>query len=493
MAPAVLALDAGTTNVKALLIDAHDLSVRASSARPVGIAYPGPGEVEQDAQEIAEASLAVLADCLSATEDVIGIAITNQREAVVAWRRSTGEPLGPLLGWQDVRTAAACREWRSWAGDLVRERSGLTLDAMYSAPKMRWLLDQAVAAGTDIDDLCLGTVDAWLLWQLTGDFCTEAGNASRTLLLDLRTCAWDDELLRIFGIPRACLPDVRASVGPYGVTRELPGIPAGLPVLAVLADSHAALYGHGCHEPGSGKATFGTGTSVMTPVIDATTRANGVDTTLAWQVDEPTYALEGNILATGAAIDWMARVLMAEADVTTSSGEALSRLAECAEGDSDVCVVPAFTGLGAPHWDREATAIVSGVTAATTREQLAAATFEGVAHCVADVVDAMAATEGFEVRAWHVDGGASASTFLLQAQADLLGAPILVGDVPEGSARGVALLAARAAGHDPVLSQPSRRVDPRLDAGELHARRARWRDAVRRSRMPKHDPIEEDS
>ncbi len=492
--PLVLAIDQGTTNTKALLVDPRTSAVVAVGSRSVGISFPAPGWVEQDAAEIWSATVAAVDECLAQAPDarIAGVAVSNQRESVVVWSRSTGVPLGPVLGWQDARTSAACAALGPVAAQEVRLRTGLSLDPMYSAPKMRWLLDAATASGADPADVCLGTVDAWLIWNLTGEFATEAGNAARTLLLDLQELAWHPTLLSLFGVPGSALPEVRASDGDFGTTRGVGSLPAGIPLVAVLADSHAALYRHGCTQPGEGKATYGTGSSVMTPCAGADQAPDGITTTLAWLTDgEPTYAREGNIIASGSALDWMARMLGGDDE----GGALLTALAAEATDTAGVVLVPAFSGLGAPYWDRAATGVLTGVTGGTRRAHLALAALEAVAHQVADVVEAIESDGRARIGVLHADGGATASGLLMALQADLLGRPVRVADSPEASALGVTLLAARTLGlaprtepapgaepgaRDPNLGTPD--VQPRLTAAERVARRRQWATAVARSR-----------
>lgn len=490
--PMILALDQGTTNTKALLCTS-DGTVLGQGAAAVGIAFPAPGWVEQDAAEIWSSTCAAVAACLDAVPGVVpsAVAVSNQRESVVVWSARTGEPLGPVLGWQDARTAKDTESLvAAGHAETVRELTGLSLDPMFSAPKMRWLLDSALRSGVDLVDVRLGTVDAWLVHRLTGGavFATEAGNAARTLLLDLQSLDWHPRLLEIFGIPRSALPEVRASDQGFGVTAAAGVLPAGIPIAAVMADSHAALYAHGCSRPGTGKVTFGTGSSVMTPCEKPDRAPAGITTTLAWVVDgHPTYAREGNILASGSALDWMATTLGAPEGV--SRGAFLSDLAAQVPHAGGVHLVPAFAGLGAPHWDRAATGLITGITAGTTRPHLARAALEAVAHQVADVVAAIEQGGGAWIDVLHADGGATASGLLMQLQADLLGRPVLVADVAEASALGVAKLAARlTAGAAPTAApteqgtQHGQDVRPALDAQRRETQRVAWTDAVARSR-----------
>ena len=311
----ILAVDQGTTNSKAALVTADGQVVSVGTA-PVGVTSPQPGWVEQDALRIWASVQEAVASCLRSADpdQVVGIALSTQRESVVGWRASTGQPLGPVIGWQDRRTAAWCAEViDDPARSVVHRRTGLRVDAMFSAPKFRWLLDH-LPAGVPVDDVRIGTVDSWLIWQLTGgtEHVCEAGNASRTLLYDVRSLGWSSELLDLFGIPAGVLPAPLASDAIFGRTAGLVTIADGVPIVAVLADSHAALYGQGCVEPGMAKATYGTGSSVMTPVVQLPIGCSPVPTTLAWLIGRtPTYALEGNILSSGATLAWAAELLTA--------------------------------------------------------------------------------------------------------------------------------------------------------------------------------------
>jgi glycerol kinase len=310
--PAILAIDQGTTNSKAILVDA-DGGVLGAAATPVSVDHPRPGWVEQDAEQIWSSVVAAVGGCLDGAPDarVVAVALSTQRESVVGWSRSTGRPVSPVLGWQDARTAERWAGLIADAPPMVRRRTGLRVDAMFSAPKINWLLTHL--AGQALDDVCVGTVDSWLVWRLTGGarHACDAGNASRTLLYDIRELAWSTELCELFEVPVQVLPEVLASNSDFGSASVVPGIPDGTPIAAVMADSHAALLGQGCTTPGSAKATYGTGTSVMMPdppgeLVD---RDSPVPTTLAWLTDRPTYAREGNILSSGSALAWTAEIL----------------------------------------------------------------------------------------------------------------------------------------------------------------------------------------
>jgi glycerol kinase len=346
----ILAIDQGTTNSKAALISADGRLVSGGSA-PVGISSPRPGWVEQDANRIWTSVLEAMAACVRGAPhaEIVGVALSTQRESVVGWRSSTGAPLGPVIGWQDRRTASWCSQALSEQdGQLVKARTGLRVDPMFSAPKMRWLLD--VATEVSIDDVRLGTVDSWLVWQLTSgtEHLCEAGNASRTLLYDITALDWNPELSDVFGVPAATLPAIVASDQGFGTTSGVPLVPDGTPIVAVLADSHAALFGQGCTDAGTAKATYGTGSSVMAPVRDLTAGDARIPVTLAWVIDgSPTYALEGNILSSGATLAWAADLL------TDGRVADLVDLADTVADSGGVTLVPAFAGLGAPHWGPE--------------------------------------------------------------------------------------------------------------------------------------------
>lgn len=484
----VLALDQGTTNSKALLVEAATGEIVARGSAPVSISFPRPGWVEQDAEQIFAATMDAVGQALAgaAPEAVKAVSISNQRESVVVWSRVDGNACGPVLGWQDARNAAECAELAAAGFDVtVRDVTGLSLDPMFSAPKMRWLLDHAVEQGHRLEDLCVGTVDSWLVFRLTGEFLTDSGNASRTMLMDLRDRAWAPELLESFRVPATALARIVASDHGFGTVKEGLPVPAGVPVVSVLADSHSALYFHGQGRAGHAKATYGTGSSVMLPfelpAEGPVASAGVVAATCAWEAGEPVYAREGNIVATGAALAWAAGILT-DGDVV-----ALGELATTAETSGGVAFVPAFSGLGAPYFDRDAISVWTGMTGGTTRAQLARSVFEAVAQQIADVVEAMTADGAADIAKLHADGGATASSLLMQLQADLLGRDVAVSPVAEASALGAALLAARTIGAaDTWVSGESRTVE----AAPTRADRSVWGDAIRRSRGFATSPIE---
>lgn len=477
----VLALDQGTTNSKALLVDAEGRLVSWGSA-PVGISSSRPGWVEQDPDRIWASVLEAITACVRAVPEVtiVGVALSTQRESVVGWRAGSGRPLGPVLGWQDRRTADWCARTIS-AGDrrLVRGHTGLPVDPMFSAPKMRWLLDHRPPE-VPLTDVRLGTVDSWLVWRLTGgrNHLCDAGNASRTLLYDIARLGWSDDLLSLFGIPATALPAVLASDAGFGATRDMPLVPDNTPVLAVLADSHAALLGHGCTETGTAKATYGTGSSVMAPMPALSTTVSAVPTTLAWVIGgTPTYAWEGNVLSSGATLAWTADLL------TDGSVADLIALAQTVPDSGGVTLVPAFTGLGAPHWDREAHALISGMSEATRRGHLARAAVDSIGHQICDIVDVIE-QHAAPLRLLHADGGATNAELVVQTQADLLGREVQVSQVPEISALGAAKLAWASLGQGGrwAPAHDGRAYPPRLADAERRRRRHHWAAEVGRTR-----------
>jgi glycerol kinase len=475
--PLVLAIDQGTGSTKALLVDAEG-TVVARGSSPLGQSHPRPGWVEQPPDELWASVRRAVRDCVpdELAPRVVAVGISNQRESLVLWDRRSGEAVGPLLGWQDRRTAAACAELAATgAGDLVRAVSGLPLDPMFSALKAQWLLDAHDPERTG--RYCLGTVDSWLLSRLGGPHRTETGNAARTQLMDVATGQWDERLLELFRVPRAALPEIVGSTGPFPAVRDLAPLPDGVPVLAVLGDSHAALFAHGGWRPGVVKATYGTGSSIMA-VGDGS--ADGLCRTVAWEIDDIgkiALALEGNILATGQTLVWLAELLGTTPDVL---------LAEAATTSSDgVHLVPAFGGLGAPWWNPDATTVACGMTLGTRRAQLAAAAVESVAFQVADVVSAIEAAAG-QVDVLVCDGGLSRNDHLMQLQADISGRRVARSSEADLSALGAAHLAGLRAGlwSWPDLENQPRAADefhPRGSDAERSARREAWLGAVERS------------
>ncbi|GAA0974701.1 FGGY-family carbohydrate kinase [Acrocarpospora macrocephala] len=474
----ILAIDQGTSSTKALLVD-EDGQVVSRGLAPVSESQPRPGWVEQSADEIWQSVRRAVADCVGPAHaaQVIGVGFSTQRESLVLWERGTGRPIGPLISWQDQRTGALCRELvAAGAGPVVRSASGMPLDPMFSALKARWLLDahDRDRSRARAGELCLGTVDSWLLSRLGGEHVVEAGNASRTQLLNVDTGKWDERLLELFGVPCQVLPRVVASDGPFPAVRDLAPLPDGVPVLAVMGDSHAAMFAHAGWRAGVVKATYGTGSSIM--AIGDCGDAPGLCRSIAWDLGGPTLAVEGNIRATGRTLSWLAELFGATPEIL---------LAEAAD-TGGVAIVPAFGGLGAPWWEPDATAIVAGLTLGTRRGQLVAAALEAIAFQVEDVVAALERATG-EVRVLLADGGLTRSDRLMRLQADISGRRVARTGEHDLSCLGVADAAGLVAGLW-TLQQLERRprtadeYTPVSDQAERAARRAAWREAVQRSR-----------
>jgi glycerol kinase len=490
--PVVLAIDAGTTGVRTLAIDETGRP-RSWAYREFPQHFPRPGWVEHDADEIWSATIETLGEVAEGLEregvPVVAIGITNQRETTVVWDRTTGALPHRAIVWQDRRTATRCDELReSGVEPLVRARTGLVLDPYFSGTKLEWLF----TAG-EVDarpELAFGTVDSWILWRLTGGpdggvHATDPSNASRTLLYDLDTLAWSDELLDTFGVPRSCLPTVMPSSGRFGTTR--PDCAAGLsvPVAGIAGDQQAALFGQACFEPGMTKNTYGTGSFVLMNLGDShPDPVEGLLTTVAWQLGEDvTYALEGAIFVTGAAIQWLRDGL----GIITEAAE-IGPLAESVPDSGGVVVVPAFTGLGSPWWDPYARGTVLGLTRGSGRAHLARAVVEAMAWQTRDVADAMTAASGREITELRADGGASVMDLLCQLQADVLDVTVRRPAVQETTALGAAYLAGIAEG---VWDSPADAASawteeatytPAMPADEVARRHDEWKRALERAR-----------
>ncbi|MGH6692758.1 MAG: glycerol kinase GlpK, partial [Gammaproteobacteria bacterium] len=447
----VLALDQGTSGSTALVVD-PDGRVLARGHAELPQYYPRPGWVEHEPEElwstVGRAAASALAEAGVSGHEVAAVGITNQRETAVVWERGSGKPIHRAIVWQCRRTADICDRLRSdGAEPMVRERTGLVLDAYFSGTKIRWLLDAVPGARARAErgELAFGTVDSWLLWKLTAGavHATDVSNASRTLCLNLRTVDWDDEMLALLGVPRAVLPRVMPSAGVFGETVELGWLPRGVPVAGIAGDQQAALFGQACYGVGAAKNTYGTGCFVLlntgpTPV----TSRHGLLTTIAWQIDgTTTYALEGSVFIAGAAIQWLRDGL----GLLETAAESQA-MAESVPDTGGVYFVPAFVGLGAPYWDMYARGTVVGITRGTTAAHLVRAGLEAMAYQSRDVLEAMAADAGAAVRALRVDGGAVANDFLCQFQADIMDVPVQRPRVIETTALGAAGLAGLGAG-----------------------------------------------
>ena len=486
--PLLLAIDQGTSSTKALVVDARGEIVGRAQA-PVSLATPEPGWVQQDGDEIWASVRRAAAEALDPqmAARVVSVGLSTQRESCVIWDRRTGETLTPVLSWQDQRTEGICASLRA-AGHsrVIRRKSGLPLDPMFSAAKARWLLDRLPHGQTraKAGDICIGTIDAFLMSRFGREAVIEAGNASRTQLFDVVGARWDEDLMAIFDIPLAALPRVVASSGPFPTVRELAPLADGTPLGAVLADSHAALFAHGAFAPGPVKATQGTGSSVMglvdrSVVADGDAGAPGVCVTLAWSVGEPMLAYEGNIRSAGSTLVWAAELL----GVTTQE---LADLAATAPDLRGVIVVPAFGGLGSPWWDASAVATACGFTLGATRAPFARAALDSIGHQIADVVDAFRAS-GAKVERLLVDGGPTRNDQLVQFEADMIGLPVERSSVAELSAMGAAHLAGLSAGLFTLeslsaLNRDLQRFTPGLPGEARDDARSAWAKAVARSR-----------
>jgi glycerol kinase len=493
----LVAVDAGTTGVRSLAVDDRGRP-GAWSYREFPQHFPRPGWVEHDPGDILDATLATLADVAEAVaasgNSIAAIGITNQRETTVVWERATGRPLHRALVWQDRRTAARCDELVAAGHEpMVRVHTGLVLDPYFSATKLEWLLREGgVEAGPG---LAFGTVDTWVLWNLTGGpgrgvHATEPSNASRTLLYDIDALDWSDELCALFGVPRSCLPEVRPSSGRFGVT--VPERSAGLavPVSGIAGDQQAALFGQACFEPGMTKNTYGTGSFVLMNLGPShPPPTEGLLTSVAWDLGGVVaYAMEGAIFVTGAAIQWLRDGL----GIISDAAE-VGPLAASIDDTGGVYFVPAFAGLGSPHWDPYARGSVFGLTRGSGRAHLARAVVESMAWQTLDVVDAITIAAGTKVAELRVDGGASVMDVLCQFQSDVLGVPVRRPAVKETTALGAAYLAGLAEG---VWGSPAETAtawveeaayEPAMPADEVARRRAGWRRAVERSRGWVHD------
>jgi glycerol kinase len=490
MGDLVLAIDQGTTGTTALLVS-QDLRVLAKVTVDFPNHYPRPGEVEHDVNEIwqsvAQAVAGALAQAGADPGRIAAVGITNQRETSLFWDRRTGVPIHRALVWQDRRTADRCRALKE-AGheERVRAVTGLVLDPYFSGTKAGWLLDhvEGARARATRGELCFGTIDSWLAWRLTGEHVTDPSNASRTLLFDLRTLTWSEELCALLSVPMASLPRVVPSSGVVGRTRGVGFLPDGIPVAGLIGDQQGALFGQACFAPGTAKCTYGTGAFILlntgaAPVPSTT----GMLTTVAWQVGtDVVYALEGSAFIAGAAVQWLRDGL----GIVRTSAE-IEPLAASVPDSGGVVFVPALTGLGAPHWRPDARGLVAGITRGTTKAHLARAALEGIALQIDDILRAMAKDLGGPLAELRVDGGASANDLLMQTQADLLGVPCVRPTVIETTALGSGLLAGLATGVWASAEEVARtwredrRFRPAGDAAALADLRARWAAAVARA------------
>jgi glycerol kinase len=488
--PYILALDEGTTSARAIVFD-RDGGIRAVAQKEFTQHYPKPGWVEHDVNEIWAAQIGVAAEALGRAgvggKDVAAVGITNQRETAVVWDRETGEPVCNAIVWQDRRTAPLCDKLRAAGHEsMVRDRTGLVIDAYFSGTKVNWVLDNVAGARkrAEAGKLAFGTVDSWLIWKLTGGrlHVTDPSNASRTMLWNIHARQWDADLLKMLNVPASMLPEVKASSEVYGDVTVGMG---GVPIAGIAGDQQAALFGQLCTEPGLTKNTYGTGCFMLQCTgPKAVTSTNKLVTTVAWTAGGRTdYALEGSVFIAGAVVQWLRDGLG-----LIRSAEEVNTLAGTVPDNGGVYLVPAFAGLGAPHWDAYARGTLTGITRGTTAGHIARAALESIAFQSADLLDAMRADAHYPVAELRVDGGACRSDLLMQFQADMLGVPVVRPAVTETTALGAAYLAGLAVGYwkspAEIASQRmvERRFEPSKDAGRAKELRSNWARAVERAK-----------
>ncbi len=487
----ILALDQGTTSSRAIVFDAEG-RVRGQAQKEFRQIFPQPGWVEHDPRDIWSTQFGVAQEAIAAAglraPDVAAIGLTNQRETTLIWDRKTGQPIHNAIVWQDRRTAPLCDRLRAEGhAETFQRKTGLLIDAYFSGTKIAWLLDHVDGARAKAErgDLAFGTVDTWLVWNLSGGalHITDASNASRTLMYDIHAGTWDDELLHILNVPRGLLPEVRDSSAVYGETA------AGLfgartPIAGIAGDQQAATFGQVCTKRGMAKNTYGTGCFMLMNTADeAVPSQNQLLTTVAWSLGgQRSYALEGSVFVAGAVVQWLRDGL----GIIRSSAE-VEALAKSVPDSGGVYLVPAFVGLGAPHWDSYARGSISGLTRGSTKAHIARAALESIAFQSAELLDAMQKDSGVTLNELRVDGGGAANDLMMQFQADLLGVPVVRPKIIETTALGAAYLAGLAVGYwtspDAVASQwqADRVFEPTMDAADREARMAMWRKAVERA------------
>jgi glycerol kinase len=483
----VISIDQGTTGSTVLVLD-EQLAVRGRGYKEFPQIYPRPGWVEHDPEEIWKSVSTALAQALEGIEpsSIAAIGITNQRETTVLWDRKTGKPVHNAIVWQDRRTADHCASLKENGKEArVKQLTGLTLDPYFSGTKVAWMLANVdgLAARAKAGEIAFGTVDSYLLWRLTGGtHATDVTNASRTLLFDITALAWSDELLETIGVPRALLPEVAASSGTIGVTKAVPGLPDGIAIAGIAGDQQSALFGQACFTPGDAKCTYGTGAFILMNTGDKPVASQaGLLTTVAWKLasGELRYALEGSAFIAGAAVQWLRDGLQFFASATE-----IEALATSVPDSGGVIVVPAFAGLGAPHWRPEARGTITGLTRGTTRAHIARATLEGIALQNVDILRAMERDSGRSLTALKVDGGAAANNLLMQFQSDVLGVEISRPALVETTALGAAFLAGIGTGvwkdQEAVKKtwREERRFTPTTDRAGVRDHLARWDAAV---------------
>ncbi|WP_343854353.1 glycerol kinase GlpK [Rhodanobacter soli] len=485
----VLAIDQGTTSSRAMLFDRAG-AVAGSAQCEFRQVFPQPGWVEHDPQDILASVLATVTEVLAAAQvdanALVGIGITNQRETTVVWDRRTGQPVYNAIVWQSRQSLAVCEKLEADGyASMVRKKTGLLIDAYFSGSKIRWILDHVAGARARAErgDLLFGTIDSWLIWNLTGGklHVTDVSNAARTLLFDIHTRQWDDELLRMLDIPRSMLPQVHSCSEVYGRTVALAGLPAGVPISGVAGDQQAALFGQGCFEPGMAKNTYGTGCfMLMHTGTQAVPSRHGLLTTIAWELDGVVeYALEGSIFVAGSVVQWLRDGLLMLQHASDSQA-----CAESVDSSEGVYLVPAFVGLGAPYWRSDVRGAMFGLSRGTRKEHVVRAALESMAYQSRDVLAAMEADAGIPLKELRADGGAIANDFMAQFQSDMLGVPVLRPRVAETTALGAAYLAGLAVGfwesreQIATLWQVERRFQPAMEGATRERLYRGWQDAV---------------
>ncbi len=486
----ILALDQGTTSSRAIVFD-HSGNIISLAQKEFKQFYPQPGWVEHDAEEIWSSQYGVMAEALAKKninpQQIAAIGITNQRETTIVWERKTGKPLYHGIVWQDRRTAGYCDELKAKnLSKKIQDKTGLIIDAYFSATKLKWILENVPGAKQKAEngELAFGTVDSWLIWKLTGGqlHITDVTNASRTMLLNIHTCEWDDELLKLFDIPKSILPQVKASSEVYGKTNSLIGHTSGIPIAGIAGDQQAALFGQLCTQQGMVKNTYGTGCfMLMNTGTKAVASNNNLLTTVAWKVNNRIeYALEGSIFIAGAVVQWLRDGMQ----MIRASNE-IESLASQVNSTDGVYVVPAFAGIGAPYWNQYARGSIFGMTRGTTNAHLARAALESIAYQTHDVLKAMEADSGISIKELRVDGGATANNLLMQFQSDILQVPVVRPKIYETTALGAAYLAGLAVGYWKSLDemqqqwQVDRKFIPAMDKRKTGELLSGWQRAVK--------------